>query len=78
LTFQPDGHTPPEYVPAKIAIMATGLLAISAVLVLLGLWWWENRRRDQEERDAGGYEHVVDSEFMDRTDKENREFRYSF
>jgi hypothetical protein len=78
LTFQPDGHTPPEYIPAKIAIMATGLLAIAAVLVLLGLLWRENRKRDQEEREAGGYEHVVDSEFMDRTDKQNKEFRYSF
>jgi hypothetical protein len=78
LTFQPDGHTLPEYIPAKISSMAIGLLAIAAMLVLLGLLWRENRKRDREERDAGGYEHVVDSEFMDRTDKEKREFRYFF
>ena len=52
---------PPEYIPAKISIMATGLLAIAAILVLLELLW---RKRDREERDAGGYEHVVDWEFM--------------
>jgi hypothetical protein len=78
LTFQPGGYTLPEYIPAKISSMATGLLAIAAILVLLGLLWRENRKRDREERDAGGYEHVVDSEFMDRTDKEKREFRYFF
>lgn len=78
LTFQPDGHTPLEYIPAKITIMATGILAICAVSILLTLLWRENRKRDQEERDAGGYEHVIDSEFMDRKDKENREFRYSY
>lgn len=45
LTFQPDGHTPPEYIPAKIA-MATGLLAIAAVRALLWLFWREVRKRD--------------------------------
>jgi hypothetical protein len=71
LTFQPDGKNPPEYIPAKIAIMA-------AALILIGNLWLENRRRDREEAAMGGYDHVVDSEFMDQTDKENREFRYSY
>lgn len=74
LTFQPDGKTPPEYIPAKIAIMATGAVAVVAALVLVGNLWRENRRRDAEE--VG--EHVVDSEFMDKTDEENMEFRYSY
>jgi hypothetical protein len=78
LTFQPDGKNPPEYIPAKIAIMATGLLAVAAILLLVGLLWLENRRRDREEQAMGGYDHVVDSEFMDKTDKKNQEFRYSY
>ncbi|TVY13479.1 putative transporter protein [Lachnellula arida] len=78
LTFQPDGKNPPEYIPAKIAIMATGAVAVVAALVLVTLLWWENRKRDKEEAAMGGYDHVVDSEFMDKTDKENQEFRYSY
>lgn len=34
--------------------------------------------RDREEMAMGGYDHIPDSEFMDRTDKENQEFRYSY
>lgn len=78
LTFQPDGKNPPEYIPAKIAIMATGAVAVVAALVLVTLLWRENRKRDKEEAAMGGYDHVVDSEFMDKTDKENKEFRYSY
>ncbi|KAL3420336.1 allantoate permease [Phlyctema vagabunda] len=78
LTFQPDGKDPPEYIPAKIAIMATGVLAIMAMAALISVLWLENRKRDREEIAMGGYEHVPDSEFMDRTDKENQEFRYSY
>ncbi|KAH6666792.1 allantoin permease [Halenospora varia] len=78
LTFQPDGKDPPEYIPAKIAIMATGVLAVVAILALVSMLWMENKKRDKEEAAMGGYPHVIDSEFMDRTDKENKEFRYSY
>ncbi|KAF4630253.1 hypothetical protein G7Y89_g7888 [Cudoniella acicularis] len=78
LTFQPDGKNPPEYIPAKTAIMVTSVMAVLAILVLVGLWWFGNRKRYREERLMGGYAHVVYSEFMDRTDKENQEFRYSY
>lgn len=43
LTFQ--AKDAPEYVPAKIAIMATGVAALAAVLVLVGSLWGENKRR---------------------------------
>ncbi|TVY44230.1 Thiamine pathway transporter [Lachnellula occidentalis] len=78
LTFQPDGKNPPQYIPAKIAIMATGAVAVVAALILVTLLWRENRKRDKEESAMGGYDHVIDSEFMDKTDKENPEFRYSY
>jgi hypothetical protein len=73
LTF--TGDTAPVYIPAKIAIMATGLVAIGATGALWWLYLWENRKRDRQ-AEAGGVEHVVDSEFMDLTDVQNREFRY--
>lgn len=64
LTF--TDATGPVYTPAKIAIMATGLVAIAATLLL----WWkyrhENAKKD-DEGDAGV--HVLDSEFMDLTDR---------
>jgi MFS family permease len=71
LTF--TGYTAPNYIPAKIAIMATGVVAIAATVFL----WWkydhENKRRDQKYTTSA---HVVDSEFMDLTDGQNKEFRY--
>jgi hypothetical protein len=70
LTF--TGATAPVYIPAKIASMATGLVATAATMLL----WWkygnENAKRDRES-EAG--EHIVDSEFMGLTDMQNREFR---
>jgi hypothetical protein len=77
LTFQPDGKTPPEYIPAKIAIMATGTVAALAMLVLLWALRRENTKRDREEMERPSA-HVDDSEFLDLTDHENREFRYSY
>jgi len=60
----------PNYVPAKISIIVC--CAVAAVLagVLRFYYGWENRRRDGIEVDQG-----VD-DFMDRTDKENKAFRY--
>jgi len=76
LTFQPDGKTPPQYIPAKIAIMATGAVAVVAILVLIAVWWRENKGRDKRGDGIGA--HVEDSEFLDLTDVQNREFRYSY
>lgn len=73
LTF--TGATAPVYTPAKIAIMATGAVAIAATLLLLWEFRHENRKRDA--MDTGDREHIVDSEFMDLTDRQNREFRYA-
>jgi hypothetical protein len=72
LTF--TGATAPTYIPAKIAIMATGLVAIGATMLLWWMYRHENAKRDSE-GDAGV--HVLDSEFMDLTDRQNKEFRYA-
>jgi len=57
LTF--TGETAPVYIPAKIAIMATGAVAIVATCVL---WWkydFENKRRDRLVSEGVAGEHVV-------------------
>ncbi|KAJ9156839.1 Major facilitator superfamily transporter [Coniochaeta hoffmannii] len=73
LTF--TGSSAPVYTPAKIAIMATGAVSIASTLLLLWKYGHENKKRDRS--DLGNGEHVVDSEFMDLTDRQNLEFRYA-
>jgi uncharacterized membrane protein YoaK (UPF0700 family) len=73
LTF--TGSTAPVYTPAKIAIMATGAVAIASTVLMLWKYGNENRKRDRH--DIDDREHVVDSEFMDLTDRQNPEFRYA-
>ena len=77
LTFYPDDYTLPKYIPAKTSIMVIRLLAIAAILVSWGCCGGKIgrgiKRREMQE-----HEHVVNAEFMDRTDKENGEFRYFF
>ncbi|KAL1884858.1 hypothetical protein Plec18167_001513 [Paecilomyces lecythidis] len=71
LTFRTQDE--PDYIPAKIAIVATVAVAI-VFLVLLKLYYmWENKRRDKNKI---GLEHQENSEFLDLTDKQNKEFRY--
>lgn len=72
LTFRTQDE--PDYIPAKIALVATISVAIIFVLVLRTYYGWENRRRD---RRHAGETHVQNSEFLDLTDRENREFRVS-
>ncbi|OAG39523.1 hypothetical protein AYO21_06167 [Fonsecaea monophora] len=72
LTF--TGYTAPEYIPAKVAIMACLSLAIVTALILRFWYAWENKRRDRLAA-AEGYVHVPDTEFMDLTDRQNLEFR---
>lgn len=77
LTF--TGSTAPVYTPAKIAIMATGAVAIAAVVLYLGKVRHENRRRDRlaVEGAEGTAQYVEDFEFMDLTDRQNMKFRYA-
>lgn len=72
LTFRTEDE--PEYIPAKIALVATQAVAIVFILALRFYYVWENGRRD---KNMEGYDHEENSEFLDLTDKENREFRVS-
>lgn len=62
------------YIPAKMAIMATGLVAIAATLLL---WWRYRHKSAKRDRDGDTGVHLLDSEFMDLMDRQNREFRYA-
>jgi MFS family permease len=64
----------PQYMPAKIAIVATVSVSIAATLVLRCYYVFENRRRDANNE---GTEHQQNSEFLDLTDIANPEFRVS-
>jgi F0F1-type ATP synthase membrane subunit a len=62
----------PDYIPAKISIIVTCGVAMALAALLRFYYVWENKRRD---RMVDG-SHEKDVEFMDRTDRENIEFRY--
>ncbi|OJK03037.1 hypothetical protein ASPACDRAFT_23420 [Aspergillus aculeatus ATCC 16872] len=65
----------PEYMPAKVAIVATVSVAILFTGLLKCYYICENRRREENGR---GEQHQENSEFLDLTDRENLEFRVSF
>lgn len=62
----------PDYIPAKITIIVTCAVAIGLVAVLRIYYGRENRRRDR----LGEVMREKDIEFLDLTDRENRDFRY--
>ncbi|KAH6652063.1 allantoin permease [Truncatella angustata] len=64
----------PNYLPAKIAIVATSAVAVALTGLLMAYYSWENKRRDR----LFDSEHKENNEFLDLTDRENQEFRYSW
>jgi hypothetical protein len=62
----------PDFIPAKITIIVTCAFAAGMTLLLRAYYVWENKRRDQLIRS----ERVANEEFLDLTDKENKNFRY--
>ncbi|KAK3655105.1 hypothetical protein LTR22_010415 [Elasticomyces elasticus] len=73
LTFRNEDA--PDYIPAKITIVAVDAVAILATVVLLLYYMWTNKKRD---RAMVSGEHKRDIEFADLTDLENKEFRYKY
>lgn len=71
LTFRTEDE--PDYIPAKIALVVTVAVAILFAFLLRFYYSWENRRRDTRHE---GEVHQENSEFLDLTDRQNREFRY--
>ncbi|KAI2792686.1 hypothetical protein POX_b02727 [Penicillium oxalicum] len=70
LTFRTEDE--PDYIPAKIALVATISVAIVSTLVLRAYYSWENHRR---ERRSSADAHLSNTEFLDLTDRENGLFR---
>ncbi|KIX95322.1 uncharacterized protein Z520_08839 [Fonsecaea multimorphosa CBS 102226] len=62
----------PQYIPAKLTIVVILSIAIVLAITLDLLYAWENKKRDREEPQ----DLPPDYEFLDLTDKENRNFRY--
>lgn len=75
-TFQ--AKDAPRYLPAKIAICIIYFLSAVDLYVIRWLAVRENRKRDKEREEQGGA-YVVEKnhEFLDLTDRQNKEFRYS-
>nr|POF07663.1 thiamine pathway transporter thi73 [Quercus suber] len=73
LTFTSDSA--PEYVPAKVTIIATCVVAVMLTVCLQLYYLWENKRRDKL-ASLRTVAHIKDVEFADLTDRENLEFRY--
>ncbi|KAK5054739.1 hypothetical protein LTR84_001631 [Exophiala bonariae] len=64
---------PPNYIAAKIAIIAVLGFAIILIAVLALLYHRENSRRKEVEDFS---QSMNDSSFLDLTDRQNKEFRY--
>lgn len=71
LTFRTKDE--PDFIPAKVTIIAMCSVAIASALALRSYYLWENKKRDARTLEAAP---LADFEFADRTDKENPGFRY--
>jgi ACS family allantoate permease-like MFS transporter len=75
-TFQ--AKDAPKYLPAKISIVILYFLITIDLCLIRWLSIRENRRRDQEKEALGGASVLPENhEFLDLTDRENRDFRYA-
>ncbi|KAF2095380.1 allantoin permease [Rhizodiscina lignyota] len=67
----------PDFIGAKIAIIVCCAIALVTAIILRFYYVWENKRRDRRAEEEGRLGvHIADSEFLDLTDWENKEFRY--
>ena len=72
-TFQ--AKDAPEYIPAKITVLATQAGAAVVAFVLFLYYVWANRRKDVAPR----FEEQSQQDLWDgRTDKEDKSFRYVY
>ena len=75
-TFQ--AKDAPKYLPAKISIVILYFLITIDLCLIRWLSIREIRRRDQEKEALGGASVLPENhEFLDLTDRENRDFRYA-
>lgn len=65
----------PDYIPAKISMLATQAVSVVLALLIAGIYYIRNKKRDRQVR-----EEVDETEnaWADMTDFENKHFRYSY
>ena len=73
LTF--TSKSAPQYIPAKVTIIVVCAAACVFIGILQTYYILENKRRDKLEAE-GVIVHESDVEFKDKTDRQNKEFRY--
>ncbi|KIM92205.1 hypothetical protein PILCRDRAFT_299 [Piloderma croceum F 1598] len=72
-TFQ--AKDAPQYIPAKIIVLATQSAAILVAVMARLYYGWQNSRREATSRTR---KTVKDLEWLNLTDKENTSFRYQY
>lgn len=78
-TFQ--AKDAPQYIPAKITVLATQAAAALVAIVLFVYYLWANRRKDAAASVAGATSVESKSEqelWANQTDKQNEAFRYVY
>lgn len=79
-TFQ--AKDAPQYIPAKIAVLATQAAGALVAIVLFAYYVWENKRRDKADQgqtvksDAASSD--SEGDWANLTDRENKSFRYVY
>lgn len=67
------GSESPVYITAKRVMVGTSMVSVVSPFALFWIYYFRNKKKDILAQD---YEHIRNSEFADKTDKENIEFRY--
>lgn len=73
-TFQ--ARDAPEYRPAKLAVMGTQSGCALTTFLLFLYYVWQNKRRTSERETEDGY--LSPEVWAGMTDRENKQFRYSY
>ncbi|KAF4925016.1 Thiamine pathway transporter THI73 [Colletotrichum viniferum] len=73
-TFQ--ARDAPDYRPAKIAVMGTQAGCAVVTLALYAYYRWENKRRGAKQQSEDAF--MAPEVWASMTDKENKQFRYSY
>ncbi|KAJ7025897.1 allantoate permease [Mycena alexandri] len=71
----------PQYIPAKIVLLVTEIATAMFAAALRIYYGWQNKVRDaaeRKERETGDVKEVVNIEWMNLTDRENKTFRYKY
>lgn len=75
-TFQ--AKDAPQYIPAKITVLATQAAAVVVTVVLFAYYKFANARKEKQEANASTEISVEKSQWDNLTDKENPKFRYVY